>query len=81
MQCWRNVWTLAEVDHSKQQCRAACTHSNHSISALSCLGSSCLSSPPPSRVPNTDTLHALIREYRDARKIPLNVSWAWLLAC
>ena len=24
-------------------------------------------------VPNTDTLHALIREYRDARKIPLNV--------
>ena len=24
-------------------------------------------------VPNTDTLHALIREYREARKIPLNV--------
>lgn len=30
----------------------------------------------PRRVPNTDTLHALIREYRDARKIPLNVSAA-----
>ncbi len=24
-------------------------------------------------VPNTDTLHALIREYREGRKIPLNV--------
>jgi FKBP12-rapamycin complex-associated protein len=24
-------------------------------------------------VPNCDTFHALIREYRDARKIPLNV--------
>lgn len=30
-------------------------------------------------VPNTDTLHALIREYRDARKIPLNVEHRLML--
>ncbi|DBA66640.1 TPA: hypothetical protein ACH3X2_002209 [Trebouxia sp. C0005] len=30
-------------------------------------------------VPNTDTLHALIREYRDARKIPLNVEHRMML--
>lgn len=35
----------------------------------------------PCRVPNTDTLHALIREYRDARKIPLNVSLAGRSVC
>lgn len=31
-------------------------------------------------VPNCDTLHALIREYRDARKIPLNVEHRLMLA-
>ena len=30
-------------------------------------------------MPNTDTLHALIREYRDARKIPLNVEHRLML--
>jgi len=30
-------------------------------------------------VPNCDTLHALIREYRDARKIPLNVEHRLML--
>ena len=30
-------------------------------------------------VPNTDTLHALIREYREARKIPLNVEHRLML--
>lgn len=30
-------------------------------------------------VPNTDTLHSLIREYRDARKIPLNVEHRLML--
>lgn len=30
-------------------------------------------------VPNTDTLHALIREYRDARKVPLNVEHRLML--
>jgi len=30
-------------------------------------------------VPNTDTLHGLIREYRDARKIPLNVEHRLML--
>ena len=30
-------------------------------------------------VPNTDTLHALIREYRDARRIPLNVEHRLML--
>lgn len=30
-------------------------------------------------VPNTDTLHALIREYRDSRKIPLNVEHRLML--
>jgi FKBP12-rapamycin complex-associated protein len=30
-------------------------------------------------VPSTDTLHALIREYRDARKIPLNVEHRLML--
>ena len=30
-------------------------------------------------VPNTDTLHALIREYRDARKIPLNLEHRLML--
>ena len=30
-------------------------------------------------VPNTDTLHALIREYRDARKTPLNVEHRLML--
>jgi hypothetical protein len=28
-------------------------------------------------VPNTDTLHALIREYRDSKKIPLNWEHRW----
>ncbi len=31
-------------------------------------------------VPNCDTLHALIREYRDARKIPLNWEHRLMLA-
>jgi len=31
-------------------------------------------------VPNTDTLHGLIREYRDARKIPLNVEHRLMLS-
>ena len=31
-------------------------------------------------VPNTDTLHALIREYREARKIPLNVEHRLMVA-
>ncbi len=35
--------------------------------------------PPHSWVPNTDTLHALIREYRDARKIPLNMEHRMML--
>src|SRR5579875_529074 len=30
-------------------------------------------------VPNTDTLHALIREYREVRKIPLNVEHRLML--
>ena len=30
-------------------------------------------------VPNTDTLHALIREYRDTRKIPLNIEHRLML--
>lgn len=30
-------------------------------------------------VPNTDTLHTLIREYRDARKVPLNVEHRLML--
>ncbi len=30
-------------------------------------------------VPNCDTLHALIREYRDVRKIPLNVEHRLML--
>lgn len=30
-------------------------------------------------VPNTDTLHALIREFRDVRKIPLNVEHRLML--
>lgn len=30
-------------------------------------------------VPNTDTLHALIREFRDARKIPLNMEHRMML--
>ncbi len=30
-------------------------------------------------MPNTDTLHALIREYREARKIPLNVEHRLML--
>ena len=30
-------------------------------------------------VPNTDTLHALIREYRDVRKTPLNVEHRLML--
>ena len=30
-------------------------------------------------VPNTDTLHALIREYRDARKTPLNIEHRLML--
>lgn len=30
-------------------------------------------------VPNTDTLHALIREYRDNRKIPLNIEHRLML--
>lgn len=30
-------------------------------------------------VPNCDTLHALIREYRDARRIPLNVEHRLML--
>ena len=30
-------------------------------------------------MPNTDTLHALIREYRDARKTPLNIEHRLML--
>jgi len=30
-------------------------------------------------VPNTDTLHALIREFRDTRKIPLNIEHRLML--
>ena len=30
-------------------------------------------------MPNTDTLHALIREFRDTRKIPLNVEHRLML--
>ena len=30
-------------------------------------------------VPNCDTLHALIREHRDARKVPLNVEHRLML--
>lgn len=30
-------------------------------------------------MPNTDTLHALIREFRDARKIPLNIEHRMML--
>lgn len=30
-------------------------------------------------VPNTDTLHALIREFRDVRKIPLNIEHRMML--
>lgn len=30
-------------------------------------------------VPNTDTLHALIREYRDVRKTPLNIEHRLML--
>ena len=31
-------------------------------------------------VPNTDTLHALIREFRDVRKIPLNMEHRLMLS-
>lgn len=30
-------------------------------------------------MPNTDTLHALIREFRDTRKIPLNIEHRLML--
>ena len=51
-------------------------------SALKYLGivlTQCASAGLIGWVPNTDTLHALIREYRDARKIPLNVEHRLML--
>ncbi len=57
---------LSETCHCLQYCRFQKVFLRHRVGLIGW-------------VPNTDTLHALIREYRDARKIPLNVEHRLML--
>ena len=61
-------------------CNSLCSwYKIHPVGTRTFVNNYC-SAPPHCRwVPNTDTLHALIREFRDARKIPLNMEHRMML--
>ena len=70
-----NRWTYADCDIEGQWALpAACTNQQCTTQRAPHDGAGLIG-----WVPNTDTLHALIREYRDARKIPLNVEHRLML--